>query len=148
MVQGGVQIWGNNRLPDLPPSVKDNLILQTPPRSVSADHNTKIKLQASNDTTAHVNPAKTSPFHSRNIQKISKQCPRIPPSTSSAPPNSTPLMAKTPHPLPPHLHRDQAGTAVGQKNNEEYRKQCMSAHDALENRLRDEERERKWTGNW
>ena len=42
----------------------------------------------------------------------------------------------------------QAGTAVGQKNNEEYRKQCMSAHDALENRLRDEERERKWTGNW
>ena len=38
--------------------------------------------------------------------------------------------------------------AVGQKNSEEYRKQCQSAHDALENKLRDEERERKWTGRW
>ena len=43
---------------------------------------------------------------------------------------------------------DKAVPAVGQKNSEEYRKQCQSAHDALENRLRDEERERKWTGRW
>lgn len=38
--------------------------------------------------------------------------------------------------------------AVRQKNSEEYRRQCQSAHDALENKLRDEERERKWTGRW
>ncbi len=41
-----------------------------------------------------------------------------------------------------------AGAAVGQHNSEEYRKECKSAHDALENKLRDEERERKWTGKW
>lgn len=40
------------------------------------------------------------------------------------------------------------GTASGQKNNDAYRKECQSAHDALENKLRDEEREKKWTGNW
>ena len=38
--------------------------------------------------------------------------------------------------------------SVGQKNSEEYRKQCQSAHDVLENKLRDEEREKKWTGRW
>lgn len=43
---------------------------------------------------------------------------------------------------------NQIGTASGQKNNDAYRKECQSAHDALENKLRDEEREKKWTGNW
>jgi len=43
---------------------------------------------------------------------------------------------------------NQIGTASGQKNNEAYRKECQSAHDALENKLRDEEREKKWTGKW
>lgn len=32
-------------------------------------------------------------------------------------------------------------TQAGQPNTEEYRKECRSAHDALENRLRDDERE-------
>ena len=32
----------------------------------------------------------------------------------------------------------QPGTASGQKDNEEYRQECSKAHDALENRLRDE----------
>ena len=41
-----------------------------------------------------------------------------------------------------------AGTAVGQHDGEDYRKECKSAHDALENRLRDQERESKWTGKW
>jgi len=40
----------------------------------------------------------------------------------------------------------QAGNASGQKTTDEYRKQCQSAHDALENKLRDEEREKKWSG--
>lgn len=40
------------------------------------------------------------------------------------------------------------GAATGQKNTEDYRKQCQSAHDALENKLRDEEREKKWSGRW
>ena len=39
-------------------------------------------------------------------------------------------------------------TSVGQRNIEEYRKECKSAHDALEDKLRDDERERKWTGKW
>ena len=42
----------------------------------------------------------------------------------------------------------QASTAVGQRKSEDYRKECKSAHDALEDKLRDEERERKWTGRW
>lgn len=42
----------------------------------------------------------------------------------------------------------QAGTGSGQTNTDEYRKQCKSAHDALENKLRDEEREKKWSGRW
>jgi len=42
----------------------------------------------------------------------------------------------------------QDGIASGQKNSAEYRKQCQSAHDALENKLRDEEREKKWSGKW
>ena len=32
----------------------------------------------------------------------------------------------------------QPGTASGQKNSDEYRQECNKAHDALENRLRDE----------
>ncbi|MCJ1461097.1 hypothetical protein MMC28_011479 [Mycoblastus sanguinarius] len=40
------------------------------------------------------------------------------------------------------------GRAVGQPNTGQYREQCRSAHDALEDRLRDEEREHKWTGKW
>lgn len=32
----------------------------------------------------------------------------------------------------------QPGTASGQKNSEEYRLECSKAHDALEDRLRDE----------
>ena len=32
----------------------------------------------------------------------------------------------------------QSGTASGQKNSEEYRLECSKAHDALEDRLRDE----------
>ena len=32
----------------------------------------------------------------------------------------------------------QPGTASSQKNSEEYRQECSKAHDALENRLRDE----------
>ena len=32
----------------------------------------------------------------------------------------------------------QPGTAAGQKNNEDYRRECSKAHDALENKLRDE----------
>ncbi|CAD6584006.1 MAG: hypothetical protein ASARMPREDX12_001504 [Alectoria sarmentosa] len=42
----------------------------------------------------------------------------------------------------------QPGAGRGQKNSEEYRQECSKAHDALENRLRDEERERKWSGKW
>lgn len=42
----------------------------------------------------------------------------------------------------------QPSAGVGQRNSEEYRKACRSAHDALEDKLRDEERERKWTGRW
>ena len=38
------------------------------------------------------------------------------------------------------------GTAGGPKNDEAYRKECQSAHNALEDRLRDEERENKWSG--
>lgn len=38
----------------------------------------------------------------------------------------------------------QDGKAAGQPNSEEYRKECRSAHDALEDRLRDEERNARW----
>lgn len=41
----------------------------------------------------------------------------------------------------------QPGNASGQRDTD-YRKQCQSAHDALENKLRDEEREKKWSGKW
>ena len=40
------------------------------------------------------------------------------------------------------------GPAAGQRDSEAYRKECKLAHDALENKLRDEEREKKWTGRW
>ena len=32
----------------------------------------------------------------------------------------------------------QPGTTSGQKNSDEYKQECSKAHDALENRLRDE----------
>ena len=116
-VHGGVQIWGNNRLPDPPSSVKHNLTLQSSPRSVSANHNINTKLQASNDASILIDPARPSSFCTRNFnsQTISKQCPLTPPSTSWAPLSSTLPMARTLHPAPPHLHRTRLGPPLVRK---------------------------------
>jgi hypothetical protein len=42
----------------------------------------------------------------------------------------------------------QAGQASGQTNTNGNSKRGQSAHDVLENKLRDEEREKKWSGRW
>ena len=42
------------------------------------------------------------------------------------------------NPVSPTSTSIQPGTASGQKNSDEYRQECNKAHDALENRLRDE----------